>query len=333
MNEHGYFIVSLDFELFWGVRDKRTIETYGNSISNVKQVVPRLLELFEEYDISATFATVGLLFAKDRTEMETYSPQRKPNYLDKNLSPYQDGFDLVGENGNEDPYHYALDLIKLIQGKTGKHEISTHTYSHYYCLEQGQTKDDFEDDIKAAVAIAQKEGITIESIVFPRNQFNKDYADVLLNNGIKSYRGNERVWFQSYQNEEDTSFLKKVFRTANCYLNLSGHHTYKLKELGKNDLPLDIPSSRFLRPYQAKYPFLKPLQLRRIKKSMTHAAKKGQLYHLWWHPHNFGANMDENFKMLEDILMHQQYLRLKYGFRSSTMKEIAHKLEVVKRAI
>ena len=37
MDKQGYFVISLDFELFWGVRDKRTIEAYGKSIRNVKK--------------------------------------------------------------------------------------------------------------------------------------------------------------------------------------------------------------------------------------------------------------------------------------------------------
>ena len=283
--------------------------------------------MFGEHKVSATFATVGLLFANDKEEMMTFSPKKKPIYDDCNLSPYSDGFKYVGKNENEDPYHFALDLIRLIKDDPQPHEISTHTFSHYYCLEKGQTKEDFEADIKAAVQIAQKEGLTIESIVFPRNQFNEDYTDILLNNGIKSYRGNERVWFQSYQNEEETTWLKKVFRTANCYINLSGHHTYKLKELNKNGLPIDIPSSRFLRPYQPRFPFLKPLQIRRVKNSMAYAAKKGQLHHLWWHPHNFGANMGENFEMLEEILTHYQFLAKEYNFTSATMANIANKLK------
>ena len=325
----GTFIISLDFELFWGVRDKRTIAHYGKSIKNVKTVVPRLLDTFSNYGIHATFATVGLLFAKDKAEMLNFCPQKRPDYKDPNLSPYADGFSHVGIDGEHDPYHFALDLIKSIQ-KHPEHEISTHTFSHFYALEEGQTKEDFKADIGAAIAIAEKEGITIESIVFPRNQFNKAYADILMKSGIKSFRGNERVWFQSYQSEQETTLLKRIFRTANCYINLSGHHCYSLNELSRSERPFDLPSSRFLRPYQAKYPFLKQLQIRRIKRSMTHAAKNGLIYHLWWHPHNFGANMDENFSMLEDILNHYQNLRATYGFESCTMNEVANRLEAIK---
>ena len=37
---------------------------------------------------------------------------------------------------------------------------------------------------------------------------------------------------------------------------------------------------------------------------MTFAAKTGSNYHLWWHPHNFGKDLEANLKFLEKILQH-----------------------------
>ena len=55
----------------------------------------------------------------------------------------------------------------------------------------------------------------------------------------------------------------------------------------------------------------------------TKAAIKGEMYHLWWHPHNFGANIDENFYNLEQILKHFNYCRNKYKMQSFTMSELS----------
>ena len=60
--QYGTFVISLDFELLWGVRDQRTIADYGANILGVRQVVPALLDLFAERNIACTWATVGLLF-------------------------------------------------------------------------------------------------------------------------------------------------------------------------------------------------------------------------------------------------------------------------------
>ena len=66
MKENGKLVISLDFELLWGMRDKKTIETYGENILGVQQSIPKMIEIFNEYEINATFSTVGFLFAKKK---------------------------------------------------------------------------------------------------------------------------------------------------------------------------------------------------------------------------------------------------------------------------
>ena len=66
---NGILVVSLDFELFWGVRDKKAISDYGANILRVRTVVPRLLALFEKYEVHVTWATVGFLFFSTYNEL------------------------------------------------------------------------------------------------------------------------------------------------------------------------------------------------------------------------------------------------------------------------
>lgn len=326
MQNTGKFVISLDLELFWGVRDKRTIEGYGESIRRVHEITPRTIEMFEKYGVKATWATVGFLFAKDKEELKFFSPDIKPGYKDSNLSPYTDNFDQVGDSLQEDPYHFGNDLVDLLLEHPDQ-ELASHTFSHYYCTEEGQTIDDFQRDLKAAVAIANQKGVELKSLVFPRNQTNAKYLRICVENGVHTYRGNENVWYKDAESGKETELLRKIFRTGDCYLNVSGHHCYDLKDLPTSP-PFNVPSSRFLRPYMAKGgAFLERLKLRRIKKSMEHAAKNGLMYHLWWHPHNFGANTEINFQTLERIMEHYNFLNKKYGFESKTMAEISSTIE------
>ncbi|WP_241492519.1 hypothetical protein [Lacinutrix himadriensis] len=55
---------------------------------------------------------------------------------------------------------------------------------------------------------------------------------------------------------------------------------------------------------------------------MTHAAKHKKNYHLWWHPHNFGQNTEENFKALETLFIHYSTLNNTYNFSSKTMTDL-----------
>ncbi len=325
MSKTGRFVISLDFELLWGVRDTLTPESYGANILGVWESLPKMLELFSKYDVKATFATVGMLFASSKEELKKFSPAKKPQYADANLSPYNGHFNTMLDSEEEDKYHYASSLIGLI-AKYPEQELSTHTFSHYYCLEDGQDLEDFRADMEAAIAIAKERDITLKSLVFPRNQFNNEYLQVCAELGIDSYRGNEDVWFHKAVSGENENYFRRGFRLIDAYFNISGHRCHEMDDISATH-PYNIPSSRFLRPYSPRLRFLENLRLQRILKSMTYAAKKGKLFHLWWHPHNFGMYQEENLLFLERILQHYQKLNARYDFESLTMKAIAEKIK------
>ena len=56
---------------------------------------------------------------------------------------------------------------------------------------------------------------------------------------------------------------------------------------------------------------------------MTTAAKEGKGYHLWWHPHNFGREMEANLRGLGDIIKHFLELRDRFGMVSSAMEDFS----------
>ena len=67
--KNGKFVVSLDFEIFWGVRDAVKPEEYKNNLLAVHEVIPLMLQMFKKYNINATFATVGFLFFQNKEEL------------------------------------------------------------------------------------------------------------------------------------------------------------------------------------------------------------------------------------------------------------------------
>ena len=318
----GKFVISLDFELMWGVRDKKTKATYGNNIIGVHKIIPKLLEVFKKYKITATFSSVGFLFLENKHELLENIPKLTPVYSDSNISPYAGHFDIIEDDYKSDLYHFAPNLIKEIQ-KYPEQEIGTHTFSHYYCLEPGQTIETFKEDIVSAISVAGKYNINISSLVFPRNQYNAEYLKVCLELGILCYRGNEQSWLYEAKNGKNESLFRRAFRLLDAYINISGHNCYS-DQFFKSKMPIDIPSSRFLRPFSKKIKFLDGFRLYRIKSGMTYAAKNDLTYHLWWHPHNFGINQNENFQFLEKILIHYQFLNNKYNFQSYTMSNLAN---------
>jgi peptidoglycan/xylan/chitin deacetylase (PgdA/CDA1 family) len=320
---NGKFVISLDFEKYWGLQDAVSLEDYKDNLLGVKKVIPLLLELFGKYQINATFATVGFLFFKDKNELLQGLPIKKPAYHNERFSPYISQFNSIGENETDDPFHFGFDLVQQI--RNAGQEIGSHTFSHYYCLERGQTKEEFIEDILAAKKIAERNGIQLKSLVFPRNQYTKEYVNICREMGFTSFRGNEKSWLFSSENFGADIILRRPFRLLDSYWNLSGHNCYSLQEISRT-FPFNIPSSRFLRPAAKKFNRLEKLRLIRITASMSYAAKKGMVYHLWWHPHNFGTNIKNNFTFLEKILSHFKKLNEEWNFESVSMGQLSKAL-------
>lgn len=315
ITQKGALIISLDFELLWGIFDKVDPGQKEEYFRNTRKIIPQILQLFETYDVSCTWAIVGMLFNKNWQDWNNNKPGGLPHYENKKLSPYEFG-DRIRKTGSE-TLCFATDLIRLIK-KTKGQEIGTHTYSHFYCREEGQTIEDFTQDLRKVVEMANLFEVDIKSLVFPRNQFNEDYLEVCQAYGIKNVRSNPDAW---YWKNPDDSLLTKIFRTGDAYLgprNKSYSATALRKEANK---PLQQKASRLLRPYSSN-PLINFIKLRRIRSEMTYAAKNNQIYHLWWHPHNFGDNPQENIVDLVSLLKHYKKLNSRYEFQSKNMQEL-----------
>ena len=316
--KNGSLIISLDFELFWGVRDLKNANDYRQGVIGAKQIIPKIVELFNQYDVKATFAIVGFLFCNSKEDIYKYSPLKKPSYKDKNLSPYEYGY-IDNLSMNDHYLHFAGDIIEYLKSQINI-EIGSHTFSHYYCTAEGQTVDEFEDDLNAAVAISKDNNIELSSIVFPRNEVNDEYLNVCANHNIYNYRGNPKKYFNK------RSFFNRTMRFWDTYVNLDNQTMYNYDEIKQGEM-YNVKASRFLRPYSKRFSFLEMLKIQRIKNEMKEAAINNQIYHLWWHPHNFGTNCDKNLSMLEEVLKHYSFLKKTYGMSSFGMNGLVNKLK------
>lgn len=272
----GKMVISLDFELYWGVTDSKSIDAYQSNILGVQSVIPELLHLFDQYQIKATFAIVGFLFCHNKKELLEHLPKTLPQYKNKNLSPYINHVDKMKDDDLTRAYYFAPELIQLIKNYS-QHEIATHTFSHYYCLEAGQQATDFFYDLEAALKIASAYQINITSIVFPRNQYNKTCLNLCEELGIQCYRGNPKHWIYQADINKTFRWIKKGIRLLDHYLNITGHHCYE-RIWSKHDSIKNIPASRFLRPYTPSLSWLESMRLQRILSSMTYAAKIGRAH-------------------------------------------------------
>ena len=320
--DFGAFVVSLDFELLWGLRDQcgpNQIESHRRRVLGGRAAIPRILDLFDEYDIAATWAVVGFLFAESRQDLVSFFPSVRPAYSDPGLSPYQEE---VGVSEAEDPVHFAPSLIQEIR-KRPRQEIATHTFSHYYCLEPGQTREAFEADLRSAVAIADRYGVRLRSIVFPRNQWNSHYAGVLQDAGIRCYRGTPSAWmYQASDFVTSRRSTRRASRLADNYLPLSGQNVTRWEDVPRKDGLYNVPASFYLRPYSPRLRHLEGVRFQRMTQAIRTAAESNGIFHLWWHPWDFGTFTDENLDFLKRMLEAVALCRDRQGLRSLSMEMV-----------
>lgn len=314
-------IVSLDFELFWGMLDVCPLCKYEQNVLGGRAAIPKLLNLFEKYGIHATWATVGFQFGEDKSQAEGFFPPEilRPSYANPKLNPYK-VFDTLGEREEEAPCFFAPGLIEQI-GKTSGQEIASHTFCHFYCREPGQTLEQYTADLTAASAIAESRGIRLTSLVLPRNQSEPEYTAAAGALGFTACRDEENDWIHR---KIRWTPLKRILRLMDVYLPLSGQGGFVPE---KRSGVWMLTGSRMYKPIFEPLSCLEGFKLRRIKKQMLHAAKNGLCFHLWWHPHNIGVRTQEHLAQLEDIFQYFSLLRDQYGMESRNMGELARELE------
>ena len=331
MSHNPLFVISLDFELYWGMFDKVSLAEYGDNIKGAHTAIPEMLALFKKHEIHATWATVGMLMSTNKEELIQYLPSKElqPQYSNMKASAYEHiATYTIQEDQSTDPYHFGQSLVEEII-RTPHQELGSHTFSHYYCLD-GDKNDDvvFNADCEAFTKVATPFSQKITSIVFPRNQTTESALHTCAHYGFTAYRGTPSHFLYTGKKEnEQTNPLLRILRLLDTYINISGHHTYPMRAVNSSNYKEDcslknVQGSWFLRPYSRTLRFFEWLKIRRIKKSMTYAAMHNEVFHLWWHPHNFGINRKENLQNLLTLIEHFQYLKEKNAMRSATMHEI-----------
>lgn len=309
----GKFVISLDYELMWGVRDHATRESYGRNVLGDREAIPAMLDLFHRRGVKATWATVGALLCESKDEL--IARARVAGANDAEIA----GFADIGPDERRDPYHFGASLARQIAASEGQ-EIGTHTFSHRCALEDGGRGDRFVADVSSALQQLGEWGIRCHSIVFPRNQYDGSYLDACSRLGLTHFRGNEKAWFYAPAPGSAQTLLRRGCRLADSYVDLSGPNVSRPEH--REGQLVNVASSRFLRPFNRRLARLDGLRLRRIEKAMEEAARTGATFHLWWHPENFGTNLAENLGMLTKVLDAFKRLHEMHGMQSRTMHEI-----------
>lgn len=311
----GVLCISLDFEKYWGIHDLENAELLSRNFDRVKEVVNNTLILFEKYNIRATWASVGLLNHNNVQDLKDCISSLELKYSNSQLNP-QNKLSKLDELDSE--ILLGQNELKSISNTSGQ-EVASHTLSHFYCLEDGVDADQFEKDL---TIFNQKFDSKISSIIFPRNQVNEDFLNVCKKHSYKVYRGSQKSWFWKTSPYKKEGIFKRGFRLSEAYFPIYPVSTTKQSDLRTQAGLINVPANRFLRPVSGSE-FREKLKISRIKSGMTKAAKRGEVFHIWWHPHNFVNDQNRSLRQLEELLSYFDGLRNSYGMISKNMGDFA----------
>jgi peptidoglycan/xylan/chitin deacetylase (PgdA/CDA1 family) len=321
----GAFVISLDFELHWGLAREFSVDSIRDRLLATRKALPRVLSLFEEYEIHVTWAIVGFLFYRAKEDLIRALPLIRPQVNRQGMSPY-DLLPDLGTDEEDDPYHYASSLIDRILA-TNNQEIASHTFAHCVWDHSPGETTAFRLDLRAALEAARGKGVRIATLVFPRNEYTDELLPVLSTEGLTAFRGRHPYWYTCFdQKHRSKQALFRLLRFVDRHVNVSGPNTLTWGSVA-NSMPYNIPGGLGLEFYSQK-PWLaplEPLRLKRIQSAITTAARRGEILHLWWHPHQFGGGLQKKIEFLRAVLDHFAALRETYGMESLTMREVAEK--------
>lgn len=315
----GSILFSLDAELAWGFNDQ--VELAENRIKCARDSWIKILELFDRFDIKATWAIVGHLFLNECDGLHKNHPGGKKWFQN-------DPGGSIKEFGN----WYGTDLIEKIIKSKNRHEIACHSFSH---PEFNSIDTNFaEAELQCSIEAAKKMDITFESFIFPRNKIN--YLFLLKKYGFKSYRGLEPFcWYEkiSFNKEKQLNHLmKKTGKLVDFYLIRTPPPI--IHPLIDDYGLVNIPASFFVFMFEGKVMDIgeklsfDPVLLK-IKKGIDIISNTNGILHLWFHPNNLQKQRD--FTRLKNIVSYIKQTQKSSLLKINTMSEIAQEVLEKKR--
>jgi peptidoglycan/xylan/chitin deacetylase (PgdA/CDA1 family) len=303
----GYFLFSLDTELAWGYFDRFRSQMFSNDGRRERFYIERLLDVFDEFNITATWAIVGFLFHEQHGN-NLYPNDWKGKYpLFENL--YHNKHALL----------YGADVIETLLSRGNRHEIAFHGYVHRI-LEEGKTSEEqAKAEIQTWLRAAQRKNIVPQTVIFPRNKIG--HLKLFKEHGFICYRGEEptpRIYSRP--------FLGKPFRRFYYYLATFSALPLYEPEIDQTGL-INLPSSRWLFGFNRKWDHaldrlnLHTLRLRKIAQGIARAALEKKIIHIWAHSHEFQTAKD--IEKLRYLLCHVAKYIQAGSMKSVSMAELA----------
>ena len=299
-------VISLDFEMRWGVHDVcgLDIDAYRANLEGERAVIPALLRLLAEHEMRATWATVGAIGCSGWQEYFERAPP-PPAYLDRRFA-VKAAYADIDPDGR---LHFAPDLVHAIL-KTPGQELGTHTFSHVFLRERGVTAQDAAADLAAATRLHQErfDGVP-RSLVFPRNQ--PAFIGVVRTSSVRIWRGNAAAWYYDCEDSEHNGLLPRALKLIDAFNPLTKRAAPLVGDMNRASLflRLNLPGAAWR------------AHVYRIRAALD-ALEADEILHLWFHPHNVGADIARGLARIEEVVRLIEERQASGNLRSCTMADL-----------
>ena len=261
----GKLTISIDLELGWGNWDNISSYHVHNIKENERAIVKRLLLIFNRYEIKVTWAIVAAI-------LDVKSSENMPG---------------------EQSLWYAPEVVQGILSSKVGHDIGSHGGRHRYFDEMSEEQ--CIEDLQFASYIHKKNGLALDSFVYPRNKVSRTY--LLAPHGIRIYRGQDIAWHETIRNRNVhlgrvANMVDKMIPIAPDVVipeysekvcNLPGSMLF----FGRNGIRKLVNSK---------------VMLRKLEKGLNSAISENAVFHLWFHPSNFWHDTEQQFEILERFI-------------------------------
>src|SRR5262249_21057793 len=242
--DKGKLIISIDLESVWGVWDVLTPEHLRMAESAERPICAALVELFDRYQVPATWAVVAALL---------------------------DEPSAAGRPGSKECW-YAPDIIAGIVNAKVAHEIGSHSGRHIYF--DRTTPAQAREDLEFARDIHRANGLPFRSFVYPRNAVA--HVEALAEVGLRTFRGNDVDWTARVRHiggllgrAENLTDSRLPFPPAGVSPRGSGTRGV-------------VPAWMLLRGRKGLRRFARPaVPRRKLQMGLERAKRRAEAFHLW----------------------------------------------------
>ena len=313
----GYFVFSLDTELAWGYFDNDQVRRtrFSPDGARERESIGRLLDILDEFGISATWACVGHLFYETCEHCSTcpvFSWKEKYG-----------SFEEIYESNH--PLWYGADVIDLLLTRGARHEIAFHGYTHEVFDQRAMTEQDARTEIREWLRVAGRKGIVPHTVVFPRNRIG--HLPLFEESGFRCYRGAEPA--------SDLGMLRWFGRIRRRLRQVPFVFTppvYDLPSPGPYGL-VNLPASpNYFKRGRRSSRFFDALNLSNFSMSgairgVRRAAEESKVVHVWSHPCDFQT--DKDWEKLRYLFRHVSEQVSQGAIQSVTMGDLARRAHFV----